>query len=147
MSFAMTPNRVVLVGLYSLFALSLMQGGCSSPDSRGSPPSGPAMGIVEVDPSQIPLGEDDSNGGGSSSGGGSGGPIGTAGTASQPTPGVMLLGKPCESSSDCPAGQSCHMDPDFISHKQCTVSCETEAQCTAIEKDAFCIGAHVCVHA
>jgi hypothetical protein len=129
-------------------AWALTLAGCSSPDAPSDPPSGPAMGIVEVDPNSIPLGEGDSSGGGSNAVGGSshgGGSVGTAGGSTQP--GAIRIGKACETSGDCPSGQSCHMDADFISDKQCTLGCEDEAPCKALEQDSFCIGAHVCVHA
>jgi hypothetical protein len=98
------------------------------------------MGIVEVDPSDIALGESGPGKGGSAATGG-------AGSGGSKPSGAMLVGKPCETSSDCPGGQTCHMDDDFISHKQCTLSCDAGETCEAVEKTSFCIGAKVCVHA
>lgn len=120
---------------------------CSSDDSPSSGPIGPSLGIVEVDPNRIPLGE----GGRPSSGGGSGqsGASSTAGSVSGGSSGKSLekIGKPCETSADCPTGLTCHMDPDYIAHKQCTLSCDDGATCEAVESGSFCIGAKVCVHA
>jgi hypothetical protein len=123
-----------------LFGAWLAFAACSSPDPADQTPAGPAMGIVEVDPTRIPLGEGGSSAhAGSGSGGGS--------IITQPSGKTMLVGKPCETTTDCPTGQSCHMDQDYIAHLQCTVSCDSDAPCEAIEKGSFCIGANVCVHA
>jgi hypothetical protein len=102
------------------------------------------MGIVEVDPSDIPLGESTA---GTGNVGGSLGNAGNGSTGGSQPGGAMRVGKPCETSSDCPSGQTCHIDSDFISHKQCTLSCDSSAPCEAVEKTSFCIGAQVCVHA
>jgi hypothetical protein len=109
------------------------------------------MGIVEVDPNRIPLGE----GGRASSGGSQSGTTSTSETSGSNAGGgdsstgkpLKKFGKPCETSADCPSGLSCHIDPDYIAHKQCTVSCSDSAECDALEPGAFCIGANVCVHA
>jgi hypothetical protein len=136
----------------ALLAIWLALPACSSDDPQNSGPMGPSMGIVEVDPNRIQLGEGGriSSGGGSSpsgapstgatsgTGGGSGGSTSTA---------LEKFGKPCETSADCPSGLSCRMDPDYVSHKQCTASCSDSPECAAVEAGAFCIGAHVCVHA
>lgn len=117
---------------------------CSDPDPSEPPLTGPPMGIVEVDPSRIQLGEGGkSSQGGSGGAGGSGGGQITGGTSGKPT----IVGKPCEVTSDCPSGLSCHTDADYISHLQCTTYCDKSDTCEAIEPGSFCIGANVCVRA
>jgi hypothetical protein len=130
----------------ALVGVWLALSACSSDDTPSSGPMGPSMGIVEVDPNRIPLGD----GGRPSSGGsGPGGAPSAAGSVSGGSSGKSLekIGKPCETSADCPTGLSCRMDPDYIAHKQCTLSCDDAATCEAVEKGSFCIGANVCVHA
>lgn len=126
--------------LVALLALSA----CSSDDPSSSGPVGPSMGIVEIDPTRIQLGEAPSTGGS-----GHGGSTSTAGSANGGSPGKSLqkIGKPCETSDDCPTGLFCRYDSDYIAHKQCTLDCDDSATCEAAEKGAFCIGAQVCVHA
>jgi hypothetical protein len=140
------PNAAVAAALFSVW---LALPACSS-GSDGSPPGpmGPSMGIIEVDPNRIPLGE-----GGHAASGGSTGQGGAPVTAGSPGGGsdgggkpLEKIGKPCETSADCPAGLNCRMDPDYVAHKQCTVSCGDDASCAAVEAGAFCIGAGVCVH-
>lgn len=130
-----------LVGSALLGALALLVG-CSD-EEPAAQPSGPAGGIVEVVPDSIPLGENTAGTGQGGSGvGGSGVAIGGSGPAA-----ANEIGKPCETSEDCADGLSCHSDPDYISHKQCTTFCGDEETCLAIEANSFCIGAMVCVHA
>ena len=126
---------------------------CSSDDPQNSGPMGPSMGIVEVDPNRIPLGEagrissggSSSQSGAPSTGGANGSSAGSGGSSTGKP--LEKFGKPCETSADCPSGLSCHMDPDYIAHKQCTATCADGPECEAVEAGAFCIGAHVCVHA
>jgi hypothetical protein len=131
----------------ALLGVWLALSACSSDDSPSSGPMGPSMGIVEVDPNRIPLGE----GGRAALGGSSsqGGAPSAAGQANGGSTGKALekIGKPCETSADCPTGLSCRMDSDYIAHKQCTLSCNDDATCKAAETSSFCIGANVCVHA
>lgn len=138
----------------ALLGAWLVLPGCSSDDSSSPGPTGPSMGILEVDPNRIPLGE----GGRASSGGGKGnqsgaphsagsvqgGSVGAGGSTGKP---LEKFGKPCETSADCPSGLFCNMDSDYLAHKQCTMSCDDSPACDAAEKGAFCIGKHVCVHA
>jgi len=139
---------------HALLGLVLALSSCGSDDSSSSGPMGPSMGIVEVNPNGIQLGEGgraSSTGGSagqSSSGsggtvGGSGG-SGSGGGSAKP---LSKIGKPCETSADCPSGLNCRMDTDFIAHKQCTLSCNDDPTCEAAEAGSFCIGANVCVHA
>ena len=127
----------------ALLVAALVAGvACSSNDDPAQPaPHGPDNGLVEVDPSSIPLGENKPAQGGSSAQGGGSATGGASPGSSNP------IGKPCETSADCAAGLTCHMDPDYISHKQCTTYCDSEDPCVAINKDSFCIGANVCVDA
>lgn len=133
--------------------------GCSSDSGDDSSPArGPDHGIVEVDPSSIPLGENGgssaSNGGsassskggeaGGSSRAGSVGSVGGTGPIGAPD---ARIGHQCETSADCPKGLSCHLDlSDYIGHKQCTLSCDADNDCLSVEKNSFCIGARICVH-
>jgi hypothetical protein len=126
-------HSAVALGLLGLF-------GCSEPDPSEPPITGPAMGIVEVDPHRIPLGEGGKSGQGGSANSGGAGP-GTGGSGGRPA----IVGKPCEASTDCPNGLSCHTDTDYISHLQCTTSCDSNDTCEAIQAGSFCIGANVCV--
>ena len=112
--------------------------GCSEADSTEPPVMGPPMGIVEVDPSRIQLGEAGKGGQGGSSGAGG---QSAGGNNGKP----MVIGKPCEADADCPSGLSCHTDQDYISHLQCTTYCNSSDTCEAMQPGSFCIGANVCV--
>jgi len=154
-----SPSWSSWLGRTTAVCVVLVATACSDSGDDSSPPRGPDHGIVEVDPSSIPLGE---NGGRSSSSGGSsngakGGEAGgtsragsTAGVGGSAPIGTTAatIGQPCETSSDCAKGLACHLDPsDYIGHKQCTLSCNADSDCLSVEKNSFCIGAHICVHA
>jgi hypothetical protein len=122
--------------------------GCSSNEEPARDPVGPSMGIVEVDPNRVELGEEGPElprGGAGMGGSGSGGAAASGGGGSSGTP-LGKIGKPCETSADCPMGLTCHEDTDYIAHLQCTVRCESETTCEEVEPGSFCIGANVCVH-
>lgn len=145
----------------SCLALLLANAACSSSDPPANPPTGPSMGIIEVRPDDIELGEKAGTSSGGASGTGGSTPIaGTSPVGGYPAFGgspaaggsagrapAVVFGKACETSADCPSGQTCHLDStDLIAHKQCAIACDSDAPCKAVEPDAFCIGAHVCVH-
>jgi hypothetical protein len=99
--------------------------GCSSTSSGTGNPGGGLDGIN-----------------GPSDGGGGSVPPSNAGAAINGG-----VGKVCASSADCAGGLNCHVDTiDWISHDQCTTSCQSDADCTgAFGSHTMCIGAHICV--
>ncbi len=147
-------------------------GGCSDSQdgaSTAGPVHGPPGGILDVDTSSIgSAGQAGHGAGGKSSQAGSGGGTNggststggatnggaTGGASSQAgagaggaSGGASSVGKLCESNADCPSPLYCRQDPvDYTGHKQCTIDCETSAECeAAFGKDSFCIGARICV--
>ncbi|MDF3065142.1 MAG: hypothetical protein K0R38_743 [Polyangiaceae bacterium] len=136
---------------WALLGAGLALAACSSDGESSSEPAGPSMGIVEVDPNRIPLGEAGrpAQSGGSSGQGGSvntGGSSGSGSGGSGSNKPLERIGKPCETTADCAQGLTCREDSDYIAHQQCTVSCADSETCEGVEAGSFCIGANVCVH-
>jgi len=141
-------TRVACVGLFLL-------AGCSD---AGTPSAlrGPANGIIDVDAGSIPLGEGGTSAGGRTGGssarggadvGVSGGSMGgSIGATLPPTRGIST---PCALDADCASSLSCRFDSaDYIADQQCTKTCESNEECASTsDKDSFCIGARICVHA
>lgn len=130
-----------------------------APPTADEPQRGPPGGIIEIDPTRIPVGENTGGTSGSATGGSAGsetggtsaagGTSGTAGTAGSGGAVARGVGSPCESDADCGTPLTCRDDAiDYIAHKQCTMPCDASSECEAeFGASSFCIGVNVCVFA
>lgn len=71
----------------------------------------------------------------------------SANTSSTVSDDAILVGRPCETNTDCDSSMVCYSDSStYIAYHQCTAYCDDSETCEAqFGVNSFCIGANICV--